>query len=116
MNTQRALRAPLQMYARGIKPTAFRGVAIAPFSTKPTTTPQTQKQAPAKRSWFQGPPPPGMHMTPVKAAMPQLVPFYFVNEVAFAFTILPLLIYVFSKYILPSRMRVFAARLFTSKL
>ena len=54
--------------------------------------------------------------TPVKAAMPQLVPFYFVNEVTFAFTILPLLIYVFSKYILPNRLRLFAARLFTSKL
>ena len=54
--------------------------------------------------------------TPVKAAMPQLVPFYFVNEVTFAFTILPLLIYVFSKYILPKNLRLYAARLFTSKL
>ena len=48
--------------------------------------------------------------------MPQLVPFYFVNEVTFAFTILPLLIYVFSKYILPKNLRLYAARLFTSKL
>jgi F-type H+-transporting ATPase subunit 8 len=48
--------------------------------------------------------------------MPQLVPFYFVNEVAFAFTIIPLLIYVFSKYILPAQLRRYAARLFTSKL
>ena len=48
--------------------------------------------------------------------MPQLIPFYFVNEVTFAFTIIPLLIYVFSKYLLPNRLRVFAARLFTAKL
>ena len=48
--------------------------------------------------------------------MPQLIPFYFVNEVVFAFTLLPLLTYVFSKYILPQRLRLFAARLFTSKL
>lgn len=54
--------------------------------------------------------------TPIKAAMPQLIPFYFVNEVAFAFTIIPLLTYVFSKYILPNKVRLFAARLFTSKL
>jgi F-type H+-transporting ATPase subunit 8 len=52
----------------------------------------------------------------MKAAMPQLVPFYFVNEVVFAFTIIPLLTYVFSKYILPARLRLFAARLFTAKL
>jgi len=48
--------------------------------------------------------------------MPQLIPFYFVNEVVFAFTIIPALVYVFSKYILPQKMRLFAARLFTSKL
>ncbi len=54
--------------------------------------------------------------TAVKAAMPQLVPFYFVNEVTFTFAILPLLIYVFSKYILPRNLRLYAARLFTSKL
>jgi F-type H+-transporting ATPase subunit 8 len=57
-----------------------------------------------------------MVQTAVKAAMPQLVPFYFVNEVTFTFTILPLLIYVFSKYILPRNLRLYAARLFTSKL
>ena len=34
--------------------------------------------------------------------MPQLVPFYFVNQVTFAFIILLLLIYIFSKYILPA--------------
>lgn len=33
--------------------------------------------------------------------MPQLIPFYFVNQLVFSFVILFLLIYVFSKYILP---------------
>ena len=33
--------------------------------------------------------------------MPQLVPFFFVNQVVFAFAILTILIYTFSKYILP---------------
>lgn len=48
--------------------------------------------------------------------MPQLIPFYFVNEVVYAFTIIPLLTYVFSKYLLPNKLRLFAARLFVSKL
>ena len=48
--------------------------------------------------------------------MPQLVPFYFVNEVATAFVIFPILIYVFSKYLLPQRVRTMCARLFISKL
>ena len=33
--------------------------------------------------------------------MPQLIPFYFVNQLVFSFVSLFLLIYVFSKYILP---------------
>ena len=48
--------------------------------------------------------------------MPQLVPFFMVNETTFAFILIPSLIYVFSKYILPQRVRLFAARLFISKL
>jgi len=48
--------------------------------------------------------------------MPQLVPFYFVNEVTFAFLILVTLIYVFSKYVLPRFVRLFATRVFISKL
>ncbi|KAK3049625.1 hypothetical protein LTR09_009046 [Extremus antarcticus] len=117
MLAQRALRAPMQMAARGMRPTAFRAAAIAPFSTKqaPVQT-QVQQQSTIKNQWFAPPPAPGKHMVPVKAAMPQLVPFYFVNEVVFAFTIIPLLIYVFSKYILPAHLRRYAARLFTSKL
>jgi len=50
------------------------------------------------------------------SAMPQLIPFFFVNETTFAFILLPSLIYVLSKYILPQRVRMMAARLFISKL
>jgi len=43
--------------------------------------------------------------------MPQLVPFYFINEVTFAFAIIAFLIYVFSKYILPRFVRLFSTLL-----
>ena len=33
--------------------------------------------------------------------MPQLIPFYFINQLSFSFLTLIALIYVFSKYILP---------------
>jgi len=52
----------------------------------------------------------------MKSAMPQLIPFFFVNETTMAFILIPSLIYVMSKYILPQRVRLFAARLFISKL
>lgn len=48
--------------------------------------------------------------------MPQLVPFYFLNQVMFGFSILVLLVYVFSKYILPKFVVLFTTRLFISKL
>jgi F-type H+-transporting ATPase subunit 8 len=48
--------------------------------------------------------------------MPQLIPFFFVNETTVAFILLPSLIYIMTKYVLPQRMRLFAARLFISKL
>lgn len=54
--------------------------------------------------------------TILKSAMPQLIPFFFVNETTMAFILIPSLIYVMSKYILPQRVRLFAARLFISKL
>jgi F-type H+-transporting ATPase subunit 8 len=52
----------------------------------------------------------------LKSAMPQLIPFFFVNETTMAFILIPSLIYIMSKYILPNRVRLFAARLFISKL
>ena len=48
--------------------------------------------------------------------MPQLVPFYFINQVVFAFILLITLIYLFSKYILPRFVRLFSTRVFISKL
>jgi len=48
--------------------------------------------------------------------MPQLVPFYFINQVLFAFAIIVTLVYVFSKYILPKFIRLFATRTFINKL
>ncbi|RYE15964.1 MAG: hypothetical protein EOP34_00915 [Rickettsiales bacterium] len=48
--------------------------------------------------------------------MPQLVPFFFINQVTFAFTILVVMIYVFSKYVLPRFVRLFLSRVFISKL
>ena len=48
--------------------------------------------------------------------MPQLVPFYFVNEITFAFTIIVIAVYMLSKYILPRFVRLFLSRTFISKL
>ena len=48
--------------------------------------------------------------------MPQLVPFYFVNEVTFTFAIIAATVYILSKYILPRFVRLFLARTFVSKL
>jgi len=48
--------------------------------------------------------------------MPQLVPFYFINQVTFAFFILVIMIYVYSKNILPKFIRLFISRIFISKL
>jgi len=48
--------------------------------------------------------------------MPQLVPFYFVNQVTFTFVILIIMIYFFSKNVLPKFVRLFLTRIFISKL
>nr|QCG70041.1 ATP synthase F0 subunit 8 [Plectosphaerella sp.] len=45
--------------------------------------------------------------------MPQLIPFYFMNEVVFAFSIIVIVHYVPSKYILPRIINLFLSRLFT---
>ncbi len=45
--------------------------------------------------------------------MPQLVPFYFLNEIVFAFSIIIVLLYLFSKYILPRILVLFLSRYFT---
>jgi len=48
--------------------------------------------------------------------MPQLVPFYFMNQVVFAFILLIVMIYVFSKYVLPRFVRLFTSRIYITKL
>ena len=48
--------------------------------------------------------------------MPQLVPFYFMNEIVFSFSIITILIFVLSKYILPRFIRLFLSRIFITKL
>lgn len=48
--------------------------------------------------------------------MPQLVPFYFINEVSFTFAIIATTVYLLSKYILPRFVRLFLSRTFISKL
>lgn len=48
--------------------------------------------------------------------MPQLVPFYFINEIIAAFALIVIMIYLFSKYILPRYIRLFLSRFFISKL
>ena len=48
--------------------------------------------------------------------MPQLVPFYFINEITFTFATITIIIYLLSKYILPRFVRLFLARTIISKL
>jgi F-type H+-transporting ATPase subunit 8 len=43
--------------------------------------------------------------------MPQLVPFFFVNQVIFNFSLLLLIIYMFTKYLLPRFVRLLKTRL-----
>jgi F-type H+-transporting ATPase subunit 8 len=48
--------------------------------------------------------------------MPQLVPFYFINQVTFSFISLIIMIYIISKYILPRFVRLFLSRGLISRL
>lgn len=48
--------------------------------------------------------------------MPQLIPFYFLNQLAFSFLVLFALIYVFSKYILPLFTYQQVVRMYITKL
>ena len=48
--------------------------------------------------------------------MPQLIPFYFVNKLLFSFIVLFVLIYVFSKYILPLFTYQQVVRMYITKL
>ena len=57
-----------------------------------------------------------LQQTMLYAGMPQLVPFFWVNETMFAFAIIPTFVYFLTKYFLPQDVRRMAARLFISKL
>jgi F-type H+-transporting ATPase subunit 8 len=48
--------------------------------------------------------------------MPQLIPFYFVNQLLFSFITLAILVYVLSKYILPLFTYKNVVRLYLTKL
>ena len=48
--------------------------------------------------------------------MPQLVPFYFINEVVFAFSIIVITHYILSKYILPRIVNLFISRIFIAEM
>nr|YP_009463036.1 ATP synthase F0 subunit 8 [Pleurotus citrinopileatus]AUW35279.1 ATP synthase F0 subunit 8 [Pleurotus citrinopileatus] len=48
--------------------------------------------------------------------MPQLIPFYFVNQLSFAFITLLALVYIFSKYILPLYTFQQVIRMYITKL
>ena len=48
--------------------------------------------------------------------MPQLVPFYFMNEVVFAFTIIVVTHVLLSKFILPRMVSLFVSRIFITLL
>ena len=48
--------------------------------------------------------------------MPQLIPFYFINQLSFTFLILLTLIYLFSKYILPFFATQQVIRMYITKL
>jgi F-type H+-transporting ATPase subunit 8 len=48
--------------------------------------------------------------------MPQLIPFYFINEVTFGFIVYIIMIFLFSKYILPKLIRLYLGRTLIVKL
>jgi F-type H+-transporting ATPase subunit 8 len=48
--------------------------------------------------------------------MPQLIPFYFINQLSFSFLTLLTLIYIFSKYILPFFTAQQVVRMYITKL
>jgi len=48
--------------------------------------------------------------------MPQLLPFFFVNQFLFAFAALLALVYVTSKYLLPMFTELSVARIYITKL
>nr|YP_009450170.1 ATP synthase F0 subunit 8 [Clonostachys rosea]YP_010718677.1 ATP synthase F0 subunit 8 [Clonostachys byssicola]AOG66148.1 ATP synthase F0 subunit 8 [Clonostachys rosea]QWS06173.1 ATP synthase subunit 8 [Clonostachys rogersoniana]WDQ44280.1 ATP synthase F0 subunit 8 [Clonostachys byssicola] len=48
--------------------------------------------------------------------MPQLAPFYYMNEIVFSFGLIVLILYILSKYILPRIVRLFVSRIYINKI
>lgn len=48
--------------------------------------------------------------------MPQLIPFFFVNQFSFAIFGLFVLVFFFSRYILPGFLQLFLTRLYITKI
>nr|YP_010217528.1 ATP synthase F0 subunit 8 [Malassezia furfur]AUN27912.1 ATP synthase F0 subunit 8 [Malassezia furfur]AUN27936.1 ATP synthase F0 subunit 8 [Malassezia furfur]AUN27961.1 ATP synthase F0 subunit 8 [Malassezia furfur]AUN27983.1 ATP synthase F0 subunit 8 [Malassezia furfur]AUN28007.1 ATP synthase F0 subunit 8 [Malassezia furfur] len=48
--------------------------------------------------------------------MPQLIPFYFINQLSFTLFALFLLVFLFSRYILPAFLEVNLSRLYITKV
>nr|YP_008474976.1 ATP synthase F0 subunit 8 [Barnettozyma californica]AGS44252.1 ATP synthase F0 subunit 8 [Barnettozyma californica] len=48
--------------------------------------------------------------------MPQLVPFYFLNQLTYGFILLVILLVLFAQFLLPRILRLYITRLFISKL
>lgn len=48
--------------------------------------------------------------------MPQLVPFYFLNQLVYGFALVTILLVLFAQYFLPQILRLYVSRLFISKL
>lgn len=46
--------------------------------------------------------------------MPQLVPFYFLNQLTYGFLLLIILLILFSQFLLPRILRLYVTRLFIS--
>ena len=52
----------------------------------------------------------------LKKIMPQLVPFYYMNEIIFSFSLIIIILYILSKFILPRILRLFVSRMFINKI
>jgi F-type H+-transporting ATPase subunit 8 len=48
--------------------------------------------------------------------MPQLIPFYYMNEIVFGFGLIVVILYLLSKFILPRIVRLFISRVFINKI
>jgi F-type H+-transporting ATPase subunit 8 len=55
-------------------------------------------------------------LTRLNNLMPQLLPYFFLNQITFVFVVLLVLVYILSKYVLPLFTLLQVARLYITKL